>query len=106
MTTRSGFGCTSLKAFLQTLLLEVRWSHPDVGFFGRVEEEATQENMALKKIRFYGQYFSLVPGVPRDPTGLGQAHLGSELEEDSCVGPASQAVVYPPGVGFGGRAGG
>lgn len=82
----SGFGCFSLKLYLQTLLLKDEWPHLDVGFFGRVEEEAAQKNMALKKIReLESQISELQEDLESERASRNKAEkqkrdLGEELE--------------------------
>lgn len=110
MTARSG---TSLP--LCTLcFLKVKWLHPDVvGFFGRVEEEAAQKNMALKKIReLESQISELQEDLESERASRNKAEkqkrdLGEELEalktelEDTLDSTAAQqelrCVMGPAG---------
>lgn len=83
----SGFGCSSLEAFLHTPLSDVERASSDVvGFFGRVEEEASQKNMALKKIReLESQISELQEDLESERASRNKAEkqkrdLGEELE--------------------------
>lgn len=64
----------------------MNWLHVDVGFFGRVEEEATQKNMALKKIReLESQISELQEDLESERASRNKAEkqkrdLGEELE--------------------------
>lgn len=110
--SRSSFGCSSPKPFLHALLPEVK-EPPDVGLFDRVEEEATQKNMALKKIReLESQISELQEDLESERASRNKAEkqkrdLGEELEalktelEDTLDSTAAQqelrCIVQPRG---------
>lgn len=115
MVTPSGssFGCSSPKPFLHTLLPEVERASSSCCLFGRVEEEATQKNMALKKIReLESQISELQEDLESERASRNKAEkqkrdLGEELEalktelEDTLDSTAAQqelrCAVRPSG---------
>lgn len=111
VTARRCFGCTFL-----------RWPHTDVtDLFGRVEEEAAQKNMALKKIReLEAQISELQEDLESERASRNKAEkqkrdLGEELEalktelEDTLDSTAAQqelrCATWQVGQGGAGRPG-